>query len=67
MFTRIFLNHPRSLDENFYQHMVLALGFAAALLLAGAAALIHAFIPCLFEKTASNIISRLHERAKNRA
>ena len=56
MFARIFLDHPRSLDENFYQHMVCALSFALALLLAGVAVLVHAFIPCMFQKTASTLL-----------
>lgn len=67
MFARIFLDHPRSINENFFQHMVFALSFAIALLSAGAAALVHAFIPCLFEKTAGEIINRLHERIESRS
>ncbi|MDB9797435.1 DUF6356 family protein [Pseudomonadales bacterium] len=66
MFARIFLDHPRSLDENFYHHMVCALSFALALLLAGVAVLVHAFIPCMFQKTASSIITKLHERMTSR-
>ena len=66
MFARIFLDHPRSLDENFFQHMVCAVSFAVALLLAGLAVLVHAFIPCMFQKTASDIITKLHERMINR-
>ena len=67
MFARIFLQHPRSLDENFYQHMKCALSFAFALFVAGSAVLVHALIPCLFQKTASNIIAKLHERMTTRA
>ena len=66
MFARIFLQHPRSLDENFYQHMKCALRFAFALFVAGSAVLVHALIPCLFQKTASNIITKLHERLATR-
>lgn len=66
MFARIFLDHPRALDESFLQHMVCAISFAVALLLAGLAVLVHAFIPCVFEKTASRIITELHERMTNR-
>ena len=62
MLTRILLAHPRSVDELFFQHMRFALGVAAALFLAMGAVLIHAFIPCLFEKTASKIIARLESR-----
>lgn len=66
MINRIFLAHPATVDETFFQHMRFALCFATRLLAAGCAALIHAFVPCLFEKTASNVIAELHERTKNR-
>lgn len=66
MFQRIFIAHPASVDESFLQHMIFALTFAGLLFLAFWAALIHAFVPCLFEKTASRIILRLHHRLTNR-
>jgi hypothetical protein len=66
MFQRIFLNHPATVDETFFQHMLFALRFAFALFAAAGAALVHAFIPCLFEKTASRIITQLHQRIHNR-
>ncbi|MFK7881313.1 DUF6356 family protein [Roseobacter sp.] len=66
MFQRIFLSHPATVDETFFQHMLFALTFAASLFAAAGAALVHAFIPCLFEKTASQIITRLYMRIHNR-
>lgn len=66
MFSRIFLDHPAKVDETFLEHMVFALKFAGLLFAAAGAALIHAIIPCLFEKTASGIIARLYERTHNR-
>ena len=66
MFNRIFLNHPRSVDENYAEHAVFAGGFAFKLLGAGLAALVHAIIPCLFEKTASKMIIQMHERLHGR-
>lgn len=66
MFQRIFLAHPATVDETFLQHMAFALRFAGLLLAAGGAALVHAFIPCMFEKTASTIIKDLYERTHNR-
>jgi hypothetical protein len=64
--TRLFTHHPASVDETYLEHMRFAGGFAASLLLAGMAALIHALLPFLFEKTASTIINRLHHRMHNR-
>ncbi len=67
MIQRIFLDHPATVDETFWQHMAFALRFASMLLAAAAAALVHAFFPCLFEKTASRIVAQLYERTHNRS
>jgi len=66
MIQRIFLAHPATVDESFLQHMAFALRFSFKLFVAAFAALIHAIIPCLFEKTASKIIAELYERTHNR-
>lgn len=66
MIQRIFLSHPASVDETFLQHMRFALRFSGSLFLAGSAALVHAFVPCLCERTASRIIADLHHRMHNR-
>lgn len=66
MIARIFLDHPAKVDETFLEHMAFASKFAGLLFLAGGAALVHALIPCLFEKTASGIIKTLYERTHNR-
>ena len=66
MIARIFLDHPAKVDETFFQHMLFALKFSGLLFAAAGAALVHAIIPCLFEKTASKIIARLYARTHNR-
>lgn len=66
-FARIFIAHPQSVDETYFEHMRFAGWFAARLLMAGGAALIHAVIPCLFEKTASRMISQMHARLTSRS
>ena len=66
MINRIFLDHPAKVDETFFQHMGFALRFAGLLFLASGAALVHALIPCLFEKTASRIVGQLYARTHNR-
>ncbi|MFT5785664.1 MAG: hypothetical protein ACI9KK_001013 [Ascidiaceihabitans sp.] len=66
MFGRLFLDHPRSVNESYFEHMLFAGGFALRLLGAGLAAFIHALIPCLFEKTAGNMIVRMHSKISNR-
>ncbi|MFN3144319.1 MAG: DUF6356 family protein [Paracoccaceae bacterium] len=66
-FQRIFVNHPQSVDETYFEHMRFAGWFASRLLLAGGAALVHAVIPCLFEKTASSMIREMHARISTRS
>lgn len=66
MIARLFLNHPRAVDETYLQHMAFAGWFAGKLLTAGFCALVHAILPCCFEKTASTIIAELYERTHNR-
>lgn len=66
MISRIFLDHPAKVDETFFEHMAFAGKFSGKLFLAGGAALVHAIIPCLFEKTASKIIAELYAKTHNR-
>ena len=65
-FARVFLDHPASVDESYFEHMRFALGFAATLALAAGAALIHALIPAACETTASRIVKRLYPRVAGR-
>jgi hypothetical protein len=66
MITRLFTQHPASVNETYLGHSAFALGFAGWLALAALAALIHAILPFAFEKTASQIIARLHARCTHR-
>ena len=61
-----FLSHPHSVNESSLQHMAFALRFAVTLLLAALAALVHAILPFLFEKTASRMIAGMYARTQNR-
>jgi len=63
---RMFIHHPQSVDESYFEHMRFAGWFASRLLLAGGAAMIHALIPCLFEKTAGRMIGEMHQRLSGR-
>jgi hypothetical protein len=53
-------------DESYAQHAAFAARFSLRLFAAGSAALVHAVIPCLFEKTASRIIADLYAKTHNR-
>lgn len=66
MIARIFLDHPSTVNESYQEHARFAFGFSLRLFGAAFAALIHAAIPCLFEKTASRMIAEMYERTHNR-
>lgn len=66
MFARLFLDHPASVDESYGEHARFAFGFSLKLFAAAGAALVHALIPCLFEKTASRIVADLYAKTHTR-
>ena len=63
MLTKLFLSHPRSIDESYFEHARVALTFAGVL---AYAALIHAIVRAFFEKTASRLIVELYQKTSNR-
>ena len=63
---RLFIEHPASVEESYFQHMRFALSFAFWLVIAGGAALIHAVVPALCATTASRILGRLTAKIKAR-
>lgn len=62
MFTRLFLEHPRSVGESYLEHQRRALGFGVSLFLAALACFVHALVPGFFVRTASEAVTRLHDR-----
>ena len=66
MLNKIFLDHPKQVNETYFEHGYFALTFAGKLFLAAGAATIHAVIPAMFEKTASGIVAELYQKTHNR-
>ena len=64
---RLFTEHPEAAGESYVEHMRVALSFSGPLLMAGLAALVHAFLPFLCTSTASTTVKQLHARMMNRA
>ena len=62
VFTRLFLEHPRSVGESYLEHQRRAFGFGCSLFLAALACFVHAIVPGLFVRTGSSAIARLHDR-----
>lgn len=66
MINRLFLDHPRKVDESYFEHAVFAAMFSLKLFAAGFCALVHAIIPGAFEKTASRMIAEMYAKTHNR-
>ena len=62
----LFLTHPQSVDESYFEHMAFAGRFSGKLFLAAGAALVHSVLPFMFEKTASKMIAEMYARTHNR-
>ena len=62
----LFLTHPRSVDESYFEHMAFAGRFSGKLFLAAGVALVHAVLPFMFEKTASRMIAEMYARTHTR-
>ena len=61
-----FTEHPESVGETYLEHFFVAIRFSCKLFLSSIAALIHAFIPALFKKTASKQIKKMHRQITSR-
>lgn len=65
--TQAFTRHPRAVGESYWEHMRMALSFAAALFVGALACMAHALFPFVCERTGSGIVRRLHERLAARS
>lgn len=63
----LFLNHPESVGESYFEHQRAAMTFAGSLTVTAAAALIHAMVPGLCQHTARNRIELLNKQLQDRS
>ena len=61
-----FTAHLSNIGESYGQHFLHAIYYCVMLMTAAVCALIHAILPLLFEKTASQIISKLYGKMTER-
>ena len=54
-------DHLNSVNENYFEHMVIAFNVGLKMLLGGLMAIIHGIIPGVFQTDASNKIKELYE------
>ena len=66
MIQRFFLSHPRSVGESYGEHAATASRFGVAMIVGGAACVVHAVLPFLFVRTASDTVKRLYAQMKAR-
>ena len=57
---RLFNEHPASVGETYWGHLLRASWFAGKMLMGAGACFIHAMLPFLFVKTGSETITQLH-------
>ena len=57
---RLFNEHPASVGETDWEHLLRASWFAGKMLMGAGACFIHALLPFLFVKTGSQTITQLH-------
>jgi Family of unknown function (DUF6356) len=61
MFKRLFVDHPRSVDESYLEHFRVASRFGVTMIWGGLCALVHAVVPGWCITTGSDTIRRLNE------
>ena len=66
MIDRLLLSHPRSVGESYGEHAATAARFGFAMIVGGAACVVHAVLPFLFVRTASDTVKRLYAQMKAR-
>ena len=55
-----FRDHPASVGETYFEHLLHATGFGVRMVLGGIACMLHGLLPFLFVKTGSRQIQTLH-------
>ena len=58
--TKLFADHPNTLDETYAQHLRKAFSFGGKMIVSGIACLIHGLLPFLYANTGSKTVSELH-------
>jgi hypothetical protein len=62
LFRSLFVDHPASVDETYFQHFISAVSFGTAMIVAGVACMVHGLLPAVFVTRGSDTIYALHER-----
>lgn len=60
MFARLFVDHPRAVNESYGEHMGAAFGVGSRLMVAGLKCFVHGLVPGLCKTSGSDAIMKLH-------
>lgn len=64
----MFLAHPRKVGESYTEHAGIASRFGVTMIVGGVKCLVHAVLPSVFERSASDCVAKLHgELTRRRA
>ncbi len=66
MIDRLFLQHPRTVGEGYFEHMGASLGVASRLLAASLKCVVHAVVPAWCKTGGSDAIVKLHSEISPR-
>jgi len=58
----VFVKHPEEQKMTYFEHLKHACSYSVQALGCSLVFMVHGFVPCLFEKTGSIMIQRLHDR-----
>ena len=63
---RFLLAHPRAVGESYSEHAGIASRFGATMVAGGVKCLIHAVLPAVFERSASDCVAKLNAELTRR-
>ena len=61
-FNYVFVKHPEEQKMTYFEHLKHACSYSVQALGCSLIFMVHGFVPCLFEKTGSIMIQRLHSK-----
>lgn len=62
MWKRLFIDHPKAVDESYSEHFMVASRFGFTMIGGGLRAIVHAFIPGKCTTAASDTVQRLNRQ-----
>jgi len=60
MLGKLFLDHPRTVNETYGEHWYVANRFGLLMIVAGLGTMLHGFLPGVMTRTGSNMVKKLH-------